>query len=155
MKNKILVLLPHPDDAEFSCGGTIAKYIEQGSEVHYIVFSNCSKSLPEGIPENRLYEELDKAAKALGVDLKNISKYYYPVREFPHFRQDILEKLIMHKKHLAPDLVLLPNKNDVHQDHKTLYNEGIRAFKTCSMLGYELPWNNIEKSETNYFSRIS
>ncbi len=155
MSQKTLVLMPHPDDAEFSCGGTIAKFIEEGKEVHYIVFSNCSKSLPEHFPENSLFDELEQAASYLGVPLKNITKYKFPVREFPKFRQDILEKLVMHKKRLNPDLILLPNKNDIHQDHNTIYNEGIRAFKGSSILGYELPWNNVIKSETNYFIRIS
>lgn len=155
MKRKILVLLPHPDDAEFSCGGTLAKFTENGDEVHYIVFSNCSKSLPDELPENILYDELDQAAIRLGVELNNITKYNYPVREFPRFRQEILENLVLYKNSFHPDLVLLPNKNDVHQDHNTIYNEGVRAFKTCSVLGYELPWNNVTKSETNYFIRIS
>ena len=42
-----------------------------------------------------------------------------------------------------PDLVLLPNSLDIHQDHHTIYQEGLRAFKHTRMLGYELPWNNL------------
>jgi hypothetical protein len=37
----------------------------------------------------------------------------------------------------------MPNSNDIHQDHKVIYEEGLRAFKHSSLLGYELPWNNI------------
>jgi LmbE family N-acetylglucosaminyl deacetylase len=33
--------------------------------------------------------------------------------------------------------------NDIHQDHKTIAEEGIRAFKNTSILGYELIWNNL------------
>ncbi len=41
-----------------------------------------------------------------------------------------------------PDLVFLPSSYDTHQDHQTIHNEGFRAFKNCSILGYEQPWNN-------------
>ena len=34
---RILAIMAHPDDAEFTCGGTFAKWIREGKEVHYIV----------------------------------------------------------------------------------------------------------------------
>jgi LmbE family N-acetylglucosaminyl deacetylase len=43
-----------------------------------------------------------------------------------------------------PDLVLLPCSTDIHQDHVTLFNEGFRAYKKCSLLGFEAPWNNLD-----------
>ena len=30
-----LVLFAHPDDAEFMCGGTVARWAREGTEVHY------------------------------------------------------------------------------------------------------------------------
>ena len=44
-KKKILILAPHTDDGEFGCGGTIAKLIEAGAEVHYAAFSACEQSV--------------------------------------------------------------------------------------------------------------
>ena len=38
---KVFVLAPHPDDGEFSSGGSIKKLTEQGVEVWYIMFSPC------------------------------------------------------------------------------------------------------------------
>ncbi|OPZ71930.1 MAG: hypothetical protein BWY80_01228 [Firmicutes bacterium ADurb.Bin456] len=38
---------------------------------------------------------------------------------------------------------MLPALEDLHQDHQTIAREGIRAFKQVSVLGYELPWNNL------------
>ncbi len=37
-----LVLFAHPDDAEFMCGGTIAKWTRAGCEVHYVVCTDGS-----------------------------------------------------------------------------------------------------------------
>ena len=36
----------------------------------------------------------------------------------------------------------MPSTNDIHQDHYTIAFEGIRAFKNCTILCYEVPWNN-------------
>jgi LmbE family N-acetylglucosaminyl deacetylase len=37
-----LVLVAHPDDAEFGCGGTIAAWASEGTEVHYVVITDGS-----------------------------------------------------------------------------------------------------------------
>src|SRR6266536_2375391 len=34
--------------------------------------------------------------------------------------------------------------HDVHQDHRTVAEEGLRAFKRTTILGYEIPWNNFD-----------
>jgi LmbE family N-acetylglucosaminyl deacetylase len=151
--NNILILSPHPDDAEFSSGGSLSRFVEQGAHVYYAVFSPCIKSLPEGVESDRLYKEMERATSHLGINSENIIKYSFPVREFPHYRQDILEELVNLKKSLNPDLVLLPNRHDVHQDHHVMYEEGIRAFKTTRILGYELPWNNLV-SVHNFFIKL-
>src|SRR5699024_3900837 len=59
------------------------------------------------------------------------------------FRQEILEELVKIRSNINPDLVLIPSSQDVHQDHQVLQEEGLRAFKNFSVLGYELPWNHI------------
>jgi LmbE family N-acetylglucosaminyl deacetylase len=37
-----LVLFAHPDDAEYMCGGTVAKWARDGCEVHYVVITDGS-----------------------------------------------------------------------------------------------------------------
>ena len=150
---KILALAPHPDDIELSCGGSLNKLIQEGHEVYYVVFSPCSKSLPEGFAPRALYEELEDSAACLGIAKKNIVKFDFPVREFPKYRQEILEELVVLGKEINPDLVFLPNSNDLHQDHKTIYEEGMRAFKRKKILGYELLWNN-DNFRSNFFIKL-
>ena len=152
-KNIILALAAHPDDIEFSCGASIKKFIDEGKQIVYIVLSPCKKSLPQNSHPNKLYDELTKSMQHLGLPSKNIIKYDFPVREFPAFRQAILEEFIKLKKEYKPDLVLLPNNNDIHQDHSVVREEGKRAFKNSSILGYELPWNNFQMHQ-NFFIRI-
>lgn len=139
---KILLLAPHPDDPEYACGGSIARWAED-NELFYAAFSPCKQSLPEGFPEDTLFKELKASAEGLKIPAENIFTYDFPVRNFPQHRQEILETLVQLRKTINPDIVVLPNSNDIHQDHRVIHDEGIRAFKHASMIGYELPWNNI------------
>ena len=40
--SRALVLVAHPDDAEFMCGGTVAAWSANGCEVHYVVCTDGS-----------------------------------------------------------------------------------------------------------------
>ena len=142
MSRRILVLAAHPDDAEFSCGGSLRRWADEGDQLWYAAFSPCNKSLPEGFEAGTLMHEMKKACAHLGVDSGNILQYDFPVRELPKFRQEILEEMIVLRRDIEPDLVLIPSSNDWHQDHQQVCLEGRRAFKFSSILGYELPWNN-------------
>ncbi len=150
---KILLLAPHPDDPEYACGGSIARW-SKDNELFYVAFSPCTISLPEGFAENALYEELQAAARLMGIPDKNIFTYNFPVRRFSEYRQEILEQMVKIRKSVGPDLVVMPNSTDIHQDHKVIYEEGLRAFKHCSILGYELPWNNLQFS-SNFHVRLN
>lgn len=138
----VLVLGAHPDDGEFGCGGSIARFCEEGKHVFYAVFSLCEKSVPAGLPKDVLLSEFKASCAVLGVPKKNLFIHNYEVRTFPTVRQEILEDLVNIRNRVKPDLVLLPSTSDLHQDHKTLSEEGIRAFKGISILGYEMAWNN-------------
>lgn len=143
MKKKVLILAPHTDDGELGCGGTIAKFVEDGAEVHYVAFSICTRSLPPHLAPNTLEIEVKAATKILGIAPAHLILYDFDVRRFKEFRQDILEELVKIKSKLEPDLVFMPTLNDIHQDHQAIAEEGLRAFKNTSILAYELPWNNL------------
>jgi len=139
----VLVLAPHTDDAEFACGGTISRFIESGVRVHCVAFSAAEESVPAGLPKDVLRAEMVKAMAVLGVGESSLEILTYPVRHFPQHRQSILEDLVRLARSRNPDLVLLPSTHDTHQDHKVISEEGFRAFKRTTILGYEVPWNNL------------
>lgn len=142
-KQRILILAPHTDDGELGCGGSISRFIEEGKDVHYVAFSICSRSLPPHLAPDTLAKEVQAATKILGIPGSNLVLFDFDVRRFKEFRQDILEELIKLKSKINPELVFVPTAKDIHQDHQVIAEEGLRAFKNVSMLGYELPWNNL------------
>jgi N-acetylglucosamine malate deacetylase 1 len=146
---RVLVLCAHTDD-EFGCAGTVARLIEHGAEVRYVAFSRCEESVPPGFPRDVLEHECRACAAALGISPANCQVHGFPVRHLPRFRQEILELLVSEKRAFEPDLALVPSSFDTHQDHKTLFEEGFRAFKHTTVLGYELPQNLISFHNTAF-----
>lgn len=146
----VYILAPHTDDGELGAGGTISKLIEMGADVYYFAFSTAETSVPEGFPKDILKTEVINATTKLGIKKDNVIIYNYEVRKLNYARQEILEDLIKHRNDLKPDLVLMPSLNDIHQDHSTIAQEGLRAFKNTTILGYELIWNNLHFDTTSF-----
>ena len=122
--NKVLVVTPHPDDAEIWCGGTIASWVKQGAEVHYLLCTNGSKGTedpditPQKLAETREQEQLN-AASVLGV--KNVVMLHRndgELEDTTDFRRDIVQQI----RKVQPDVVLStePYSFDLswHRDHR-------------------------------------
>jgi LmbE family N-acetylglucosaminyl deacetylase len=152
-KDSVLVLAPHADDGELGCGGTLARLIEEGKDIYYMAFSICEESIPEGFPKNALEIEVKKATKHLGIVPENLILKKYPVRKFNFHRQEILEDLVKIRREISPDIIFMPSSHSLHQDHRTIYEEGVRAFKHYTCFGYDLPWDTTVFT-TNAFFRL-
>jgi N-acetylglucosamine malate deacetylase 1 len=145
---KVLVLAPHTDDGEMGAGGTISYLLEQGAKVFYAAFSTAEESVPAHLPKDILRTEVKNATQKLGLDDDHLIIFNYQVRKLNYHRQEILEDLIRLRNSEDFELILMPSLNDIHQDHLTMAQEGLRAFKTKSILGYELIWNNLTFNNT-------
>lgn len=141
-----MALSPHTDDADLGAGGTLARLMEEGHEVWCVAFSAAYKQ--------RLVDEFRAASEVLGIERQRVRIRDFRTRFFPEQRQEILQSMIDLGKEVKPNLVLGPSSLDTHQDHKVIADEMIRAFKTTSVLGYELPWNNLS-FETRAFVELS
>ena len=149
---RAVVLAPHTDDGEFGCGGTMARLVEAGAEVRYVAFSIATRSLPEGFAPDTLAREVREATAELAIPAENLTVHDFDVRTFPERREDILELLVQLWEDWKPEVVFQPSHHDVHQDHQTIAQEGLRAFKRTTILGYEIPWNNFEFSYGAYIA---
>ncbi len=105
---RAMVIYAHPDDAEFSVAGTIAKWTKAGVEVTYCMVTNgASGSQDPKMTRRKLrdirYAEQRKAAKVLGVKhvvfLGYEDGYLYPTLEV---RRDVARQVRIHK----PDVII-------------------------------------------------
>ncbi|NQW24368.1 MAG: PIG-L family deacetylase [SAR202 cluster bacterium] len=106
-----MVIMAHPDDAEWSCSGTVAKWCADGWEVVYVLCTDGSKGSadPEMTSEMLVKtreEEQRNAGKILG--LKDVVFLGYPdayLEPTLALRKDIAREIRRHK----PDVVIVSN----------------------------------------------
>lgn len=119
-KQKILVILAHPDDPEFFCGGTLARWIDAGHEVNYLLLTRGDKgaSDPSITPEALIKKRMDEQRRAgdiLGVkDINFLSQpdgYLIP-------SLDIRKEVVRHIRKIQPSIM-------VTCDPLSFYNRGI------------------------------
>ena len=73
MSKKILIISPHTDDGELGCGGSIAKFIEEGNDVQYVALSCCEKSIPPEYPSDILSREVKAVPRSLEYQARSYS----------------------------------------------------------------------------------
>jgi LmbE family N-acetylglucosaminyl deacetylase len=130
---RICFIGAHPDDIELGCGALIASL--QGKE--NITCVTLSDNQKNPLLKN-LVHEYSGSMSALGILSKNALLEKFETRRFPAQRQDILEYLIKLNKTLNPDIVFVHTRSDLHQDHNTVTEESLRAFRGITVLGYDV-----------------
>lgn len=127
--DKYLFIGAHVDDLELSCGGTIAKILEQGHNVTCLTLSHIYSGVD-------LLDEWCASMNILNPSFVWVNNF--EVRNFDKDRQAILEYLYQQKGY---DYVFTHSPRDFHQDHRVVGEESIRAFKNTNLITYCAPWN--------------
>ncbi len=123
----------HPDDIELGCGALIAE-IADHTNVICVTLSNNQKN-----PQlTNLVDEHKQSMDILGVSPENVFLHEFTTRRFQAVRQEILEVMIDLKKTYRPEVVFVHTAKDIHQDHKTVTEEGLRAFRGTTVLGFDV-----------------
>ncbi|MDA2923047.1 PIG-L family deacetylase [Acidobacteria bacterium AH-259-L09] len=136
---RILCISAHLDDAEFGCGGMIARFREY-TEFYILALSQTRRSFSGKLQEQRDLNEAYAALRHLGLPSERLilPDIEIPGQLFPEYRQRILETLYEVKEQVGPDAVFAPSINDIHQDHQSVQCAALKAFKRKSVFGYEI-----------------
>jgi bacillithiol biosynthesis deacetylase BshB1 len=109
---RVMIIAPHPDDAELAMGGTIVKMVESGWDV-IVVDLTDGEPTPFGSKKQRA-KEAEEASRILGINkrtcLKMPNRYLQATLEN---RRRLAE--IIRLNH--PDLIFGPVLPDYHPDH--------------------------------------
>ena len=109
--SRAMVVVAHPDDAEYGCSGTVAKWCRLGWEVVYVLCSDGSKGTEDRnitsaeLIEVRRQEQIE-AGKILG--LKGVAFLGYPdgyLEPSLNMRRDIVRQIRLHR----PDILITTN----------------------------------------------
>lgn len=124
--SKVLVVAVHPDDETLGCGGTLLKHKADGDEINWLI---CTE-LNNGHPMKKLREEqIASVSKKFGfesiheLNLKTCNVDQYTVSE-------LVERISAVFNEVQPDTVYLPFKNDVHSDHRHIFEAAYSCTKS-------------------------
>ena len=103
-----MVIVAHPDDPEFFCGGTIALWCANGTEIRYLILTNGNKGSddPDMTPEKLAAirkEEQQAAADVLGV--KQVIYFDEPDGELEHTR-GLRQRVVSEIRRYQPEVVI-------------------------------------------------
>jgi LmbE family N-acetylglucosaminyl deacetylase len=130
---RVLFLGAHPDDIELGCGALLHHIVKQ-TDVLCVTLSDNQKN-----PDLQNVKGEHFASMAvLGVPGEKVVFGPFTTRVFPDSRQEILEYFLSLRRDFNPDLIFVHSKQDVHQDHLTMTDESLRAFRGITVLGFDV-----------------
>jgi LmbE family N-acetylglucosaminyl deacetylase len=119
----VVVITPHPDDAEFGVAGTVAKWTREGKQVVYAVCTNGNKgtSDPSINPEQLAAVRQDEqraAAALLGVrEVVFLGNADQGLEDTPEFRKQIVRLIRLYRPHTV--VTADPYRRYIwHRDHR-------------------------------------
>jgi len=157
---EVIVVAPHPDDAEYGVAGTVAHWVSQGKDVVYVVCTSGDKGTsddkikPEELAKTREEEQI-AAANSLGV--REVIFLRHPdqgLEDTPEFRKEIVRliriyrpgtvatadpyrRYVWHRDHRITGQVTLdaifPYARDLHS-YPELMTEGLHPHKVTEVL---------------------
>lgn len=131
--NRVLFIGAHPDDIELGCGALIAHIVPTTDVMCVTLSDNQKNPLLTNLPQEHY-----RSMAVLGVPEKNVVLGPFETRRFPEFRQEILEYMIQLNRSYNPEIVFVHTKADIHQDHGTITEEALRAFRGTTVLGFDV-----------------
>ena len=130
---RVLFLGAHPDDIELGCG-TLLHHIAKHTDILCVTLSDNQKNPDLQNVKNEHHESM----AVLGVPEEKIILGPFTTRVFHDSRQEILEYFLKLRREFHPDLIFVHSKQDVHQDHLTMTDEALRAFRGITVLGFDV-----------------
>jgi bacillithiol biosynthesis deacetylase BshB1 len=122
-RTDLLVLAPHPDDAEICCGGLILQLTDAGRTVVMVDMTRGEKG-SFGTPHERA-AECEAATRVLGVrDRRNLGLPDAALRDDEPAARAVVEVL----RAVRPAVVAAPPERDLHPDHAATGQIAARAW---------------------------
>ena len=134
MKNKVLVVAVHPDDETLGCGGTLLKHKATGDEIYWLIattikngYNNWDLGFSKDIVEKR-EKEIKRVAELY--DFDGIYRLEFPTMRIDEISMsELIGKISKIFKEVQPNIVYLPFKNDVHSDHRKIFEAAYSCTK--------------------------
>jgi len=147
--HRILVIAPHPDDEVLGCGGSIARFAQEGKEVHVVIATKgceplySKKYVAQGRNEAKNAHLLLGVTKTHFLDFPAAELDTVKHREINEAMGDLLYKI-------KPDTIFVPFVGDIHLDHKLTFLSAMVASRPAAKHKVKYVYAYETLSETNW-----
>ena len=136
--SKVLVVTPHPDDADFWCSGTIAKWLADGAMVRYVLCTDGGKGTTDPNVSSSELSKIREQEQADAVEILGVQELvllHHPdgsLEDNDEFRMELVRQI----RQVRPDVVLCPEpyrKNLAwHRDHRITGQVALDSVFPCA-----------------------
>jgi LmbE family N-acetylglucosaminyl deacetylase len=170
----ILIVVGHPDDEVLGCGGSIAKWSDQGESVHVVIMAEGETSRnSDPVVKDSLKKTLALKKNAINsgkiLGLASVSFCDYPDNRMDSLdRLDIVKSIEEKISKIQPDTVITHHCSDLNIDHRIISECVITACRPYPgqcvrrILSFEVPssteWqisNSSAPFQPNWFEDVS
>lgn len=131
MRKKALVVAAHPDDEILGCGGTMARFVQEGDEIYTLILGKGVAA--RGQDKQSVKKKIDvlnkcmnSANQSLGV--KEAFSFDFPDNSFDSVALlDIVKVVEDVKEKIKPDIIFTHYAKDLNVDHRLTYEAVITA----------------------------
>lgn len=119
----IMVVTPHPDDAEYGVAGTVARWTKEGKRVIYVVCTNGDKGSSNPNMQPETLTEIRRQEQQAAADILGVSEVIFlglpdqGLEDTPQFRKQIVRLIRQYR----PQIIVTadPYRRYVwHRDHR-------------------------------------
>lgn len=133
MTGPVLVVAAHPDDEILGAGGTMARLVREGREVHSLILAEGATSRSDARDVDAHRQELSELAECAEKAGAIIGTASVELEHFPDNRMDSVDLLDIVKaveRHVArvrPSTILTHSAVDVNIDHRLIHDAVVTA----------------------------
>ncbi len=128
----------HLDDVEFGCGASVAGWAESGCDIRFLTLTQKNRNAAGEVQLVRDVEEPMQAARVLGVPDECVWIEDLDGQILQYQAQAVREVLLRVRREFDPEIVFVPAADDIHQDHRVVYEEAMRIFRERTVVGFEI-----------------
>lgn len=121
-KQKHLVVAVHPDDETLGCGATLLKRKAQGAEIYWLIVTSVGEASSLSASNYRhRHQEIQKVAQMYGFN--GVYELEFPTTLLDRLAvSELVAKLSQVMTEVQPSHVYLPYYQDVHSDHRMVFD---------------------------------
>ena len=128
----VLAIATHPDDETLGCSGTLLKHYARGDHIYWLIVTRTWEPLfsPGQVAQQkrqvRAVEQAYPFDRTFWLDFPTTQLETIPLN-------DLIRKIHEVIVELRPDCVYVPNRSDVHSDHRVTFHAVMAVLKSFHM----------------------